>query len=254
MAFQDSDLTCNDFLGGKVAIYQPRKGYRAGIDPVLLAAFVPAKRGQSVLELGCGSGVASLCLAARVSGLSMIGVELQSDYAELAEKNAAKNDADLQIVHADVSELPADLRAKSFDHVLANPPYFLGENRSAASDAQREIALAGSTDLVTWVDCGVRRLAPKGFLTLILNAGRLPDVLSAFDGRVGSTIVQPIVSRVGRAANLIVVQTQKGARGGFRLASPIYLHEGPAHTKDQESYTQQISGVLRGGEKLDFTL
>ena len=50
------DLTCDDFLGGRLSIWQPRDGYRAGVDPVLLAASVPARAGQSVLELGCGTG------------------------------------------------------------------------------------------------------------------------------------------------------------------------------------------------------
>ena len=80
--------TTDDFLGGLVSVIQPRKGYRAGVDAVLLAASIPAKPGQQVLELGCGVGVASLCLAARVPDLTMTGVELQSDYAALALQNA----------------------------------------------------------------------------------------------------------------------------------------------------------------------
>ena len=77
--------TTNDlFLGGKVTALQPAKGYRAGIDAVLLAASVPAKAGETVLELGCGVGVASLCLAARVEGVEITGVELQPEYAALA--------------------------------------------------------------------------------------------------------------------------------------------------------------------------
>ena len=54
------DLTQNAFLGGLVRLWQPRRGYRAGADPVLLAAAVPARGGQSVLDLGCGAGAAVL--------------------------------------------------------------------------------------------------------------------------------------------------------------------------------------------------
>ncbi|MEY2961347.1 MAG: hypothetical protein RLZ60_1177, partial [Pseudomonadota bacterium] len=57
-----TDLSCDNFLNGKVRVWQPINGYRAGVDPVLLAAAVPAKSGQTVLELGCGVGTASLCL------------------------------------------------------------------------------------------------------------------------------------------------------------------------------------------------
>ena len=55
------DLTDDGFLDGRLRILQPKAGYRAATDPVLLAAFAPAEPGQSVVELGCGTGVASLC-------------------------------------------------------------------------------------------------------------------------------------------------------------------------------------------------
>jgi tRNA1Val (adenine37-N6)-methyltransferase len=76
-AFAETELTRDGFLGGRLALLQPRDGYRAGTDPVLLAAFVPAREGESVLDLGCGAGTAALCLAARVPVLELHGLELQ---------------------------------------------------------------------------------------------------------------------------------------------------------------------------------
>ena len=122
--FADNELTCNDFLGGRVQLWQPVDGYRAGVDPVFLAASVPATSGQSVLELGCGAGAAALCLAARVPGLHLSGVELQAEYAELARKNAVENGVNFEVVQADLSALPSELRQRQFDHVIANPPYY----------------------------------------------------------------------------------------------------------------------------------
>ena len=70
------------FLGGRLTIRQPVRGYRAGADPVFLAAAVAAKPGERVLELGCGVGTALLCLGARVAGLDLTGVERQGDLAD----------------------------------------------------------------------------------------------------------------------------------------------------------------------------
>jgi tRNA1Val (adenine37-N6)-methyltransferase len=84
------DLTRDAFLGGRLHVWQPARGYRAGTDPVFLAAACPARSGEHVLELGCGVGVASLCLAARVEGLALTGVERQVDYAALARRNAER--------------------------------------------------------------------------------------------------------------------------------------------------------------------
>ena len=79
-------VTVDGFLGGQLRLAQPKTGYRAGIDPVLLAAACPAQSGQEVLELGCGVGVASLCLGRRVPGLALNGVEILGEYAQIARE------------------------------------------------------------------------------------------------------------------------------------------------------------------------
>lgn len=91
---------------------------------MMLAAACPAQPGQTVLELGCGVGVASLCLAARVGRLDLIGVERDPGYAALARANAARNGLPFRVVEADLTLLPPDLRASSVDHVIMNPPFF----------------------------------------------------------------------------------------------------------------------------------
>ena len=119
------NLTQDGFLGGRLILLQPAKGYRAGIDPVLLAASIPAESGQSILELGCGVGTALLCLGHRVPGLELTGVELQPSYADCARRNAERNAIAAKIVTADLSKLPLAVRQVRHHHVLANPPYFL---------------------------------------------------------------------------------------------------------------------------------
>lgn len=237
-------LTQDAFLGGRVQALQPAKGFRSGIDAVLMAAAVPAKTGDSVLELGCGAGVASLCLAARVPGVQVTGLERQGDYADLARKNG------VQVVDGDLSAMPNVLRAQTFDHVMANPPYFMGDRRSAAKDAGREAALCEDTPLSVWIDAASRRLKPKGSLTIIQNAERLPNLLAALDTRVGAVRVLPIAARSGRAANLVLVQARKGARTPFVMLAPLVLHEGDRHKKDAESYTQFVRGILRDAAEL----
>ena len=163
------ELTHDAFLGGRLHVWQPRKGYRAGVDPVLLAAATPARAGDQVLELGCGVGTAALCLTARVQGVRVTGVELQPDYADLARRNAAENGSAFEIVTADLSALPADLRQRQFAFVIMNPPYFDRSGGTASGDAGRDIALVGETPLATWLDVGIRRIAPKGHLIMQLQ-------------------------------------------------------------------------------------
>lgn len=250
MGLVTNDLTSDLFLGGALVISQPKLGYRAGVDPVLLAASVPANQGESILELGCGVGVASLCLATRVQGVELSGVELQADYADLARRNAAANGLKMNMHCADLRHLPDGLLQQNFDHVIANPPYYLRSNGTAASNTGRETSLAENTPLLDWVDVATRRLKPKGYLTIIQDAERLPDLMAAIDGRLGAVKLLPLAARVGRPAHLVILQARKGARGAAQLLAPTIMHEGAAHDGDRESYTPQIRSILRNGAGL----
>ena len=246
----DAALTQDAFLGGLVQIAQPRVGYRAATDPVFLAASVPARSGQSVLELGCGVGVASLCLAARVPGLALTGVELQGDYAALARANAQANGQTLQVVEADLTALPAPLRSRSFDHVIANPPYYAAHG-PAAADPGRDRALREATPLAAWVDVALRRVRDGGFVTLIHLTERLPDLLAACAGRA-SVIVLPLAARARRPARRVIVQARKGGRAPFVLLPPLVIHHGDQHPGDGEHFTETVRSLMRGAGGLDL--
>lgn len=252
MGFSDDQLSDDGFLGGRLTVLQPREGYRAATDPVFLAAAVPAQPGESVLELGCGAGVASLCLAARVHGLHLTGLELQEDYAGLALRNAARNGIALQVVQGDVAAMPAELRGESFDHVITNPPYYGFAGGSAAQDAGREIALREVLPLRDWLSAGLRRLRPGGWMTVIQAADRLGDVLAGLNGPTGAIHVLPLTPRIGRPARRVIVQARKGARGPLVLLPPLVVHAGAHHPGDAENFSAIARSVLREGASLQL--
>lgn len=245
-------LTSDDFLGGRLKILQPQRGYRAGVDPVLLAASVPAKPGQTVLELGCGVGVATLCLASRVPDLTLTGLELQTDYADLARRNAAANGFAVHVETGDLSRMPDGLRAQQFDHVIANPPYFDRVSSTPADDPGRETALGETLPLEDWVKQAAKRCASKGHVSFIQRADRLPDLLSCAGRHLGSLEVLPLIPRAGRAARLVILRGRKGGRAGFRLHHGWVLHAGDAHDGDRENYNKATACILRLGAPLPF--
>jgi tRNA1(Val) A37 N6-methylase TrmN6 len=248
-----ADFTDNAFLNGALTIRQPLNGYRAGVDPVLLAASVPAKSGQSILELGCGVGVALLCLGRRVPDLALTGVELQAGYAQLAAHNAAFNQISVDIRTCDLRALPDDLRNRTYDHIIANPPYFNAKSGSLAADIGRETGRSGDTPLADWCRMAAKRCAPKGTFTMIMAAGRLPDVLESMALGFGKLEVKPIAPRIGRPAKLVLVRGTKGSLAPFTLYNPLILHEGLHHVRDGESYTQNVSDIFRKGGAFSFT-
>lgn len=237
------------FLDGRLRILQPQDGYRAATDPVLMAAAVPARSGQSVLDLGCGVGVAALCLGARVPGVRLAGLERQPGYAALARANGRRNALPLDVWEGCVSAPPAGLRAQVFDHVLANPPWFEAA-APAARDPGRDIAQrATGLPLAVWVATGLRRLRSGGHLTLILPAARLPEALGALAGRAAA-VVRPIAARAGRPAGRVLVQARKGGRSPFVLAAPLVMHAAPRHLRDGEDLSDAAAAILRDAAPL----
>ncbi len=246
----DNDLTKDAFLGGRVQLLQPAQGYRAGVDPVLLAAAVPASEGQSLLELGCGVGAAILCLSARVPGLNLTGVERDAGFADLAKRNGGPA---LNVVQADIADLPLDLRQRQFDHVIANPPYFDRAASRPSTDPAREAAHGEATPLDQWVRVAAKRLKPKGMVHFIHRAERMDHLIRALPGDLGSVEVLPITSRAGRAAERVILRARKNGRAAFRLHAPLIMHQGDDHKGDRvEDYTPHVRAVLRDGAALDF--
>ncbi len=250
--FSDTELTRDAFLGGKLTLRQPRAGYRAGVDPVFLAASVPAKPGDRVLDLGCGAGPALLCLGARVRGLGLWGVERQPDYSELARMNACDNGLDAVIETSDLTDMSVELRQMSFDHVIANPPYFDPAKRVPAQNSGKEAGLSIETPLADWIRVAAKRTAPRGMVTFIHRAEKLPDLISGFAAHLGSIEVLPLGARQGRDAGLVLIRGRKEGRAQFRLHAPVILHQGRQHISDGDDYSPEIRAILRHGAALDF--
>lgn len=242
------ELTQDGFLNGRIRAWQPRKGYRAATDPVLLAAATPASDDATVLDLGCGVGVASLCLAARLKNLKMTGVEIQGDYADLARRNAEENGVNFTVFDADLATLPKHITEQSFDHVIANPPYF--RTGSLAEEPGKAIARHEATPLSDWVKVAKRRLSPKGWFTIVLPIERMPELMALLIPGFGDICVKPLSARQGRVPNRFILKARKGAKGPFRLCEPLILHAGATHLADGDDQSAEANQILRDGAAL----
>jgi tRNA1(Val) A37 N6-methylase TrmN6 len=227
------------FLDGRVRVTQPEAGFRAGLDAVMLAAGIPASKGQTALELGSGAGTVSLCLAARVPGLAVTGVEIDASLVALAQANAAANGVDVRFVAADIFALPSELK-RDFDQVFCNPP-FHGEGQ-VSPDAARATALMDGGKLSDWLKLGLQRTVSGGYFTAILRADRLNEALAALPER--GVCALPLWPRAGEAPKRVIVQARKGSGAPFALLPGLVLHQ------ENGGWTNESEAVLRRGEAL----
>jgi len=239
--------TEDHLLGGRVRLRQPEAGYRAAIDPVLLAAAVPARPGDSVLDLGCGAGAAALALAARVPEASVTGLERDPDLIALCAANIALNEmaGRLRALVGDVAAPPADLAAGTFDHAMANPPFLEAGTADPSPDAGRRAAnIEGTADLSDWIAAALAAVRRKGTVTFIHRADRLDDLVAGLHGPAGGITILPLWPRAGAPAKRVIVAARKGVKSPARLLPGLVLHDAGG------AYTAAAEAVLRDGAAL----
>jgi tRNA1(Val) A37 N6-methylase TrmN6 len=245
----DEEWTDDAVLDGRLRLKQPRRGHRFGHDAILLAAATDARPGERAVELGAGVGAAGLALALRVPGLAVTLVEIDPALAALACENAARNGL------ADrVSALALDatagagafaaqgLAANAWNRVLMNPP-FNDPARPQSPDAARRGAHVGSCSLGPWVKTAARLLRPKGVLTLIYPADRLPELLALGSG-FGALTLLPVHAKPGAPAIRILLRATKGSR------APLAILPGLLLGGEDGRPTAEAETVLRGGSML----
>jgi tRNA1(Val) A37 N6-methylase TrmN6 len=228
-------------------LWQPVSGARVGIDPVFLAAAVPAEPDQQVLDLGCGSGAASLCLAARVPGCQITGLELQRDLARLAGDNAALNGMSdrVSVIAGNLLRPPPRLSPGTFDHVMANPPFIEAGRGTAASDPAKAAAtMEGEASLADWVRFALVMARDKASISFIHRADRIDALLGQIAGRAGEVVVFPLWPGAGRPASRILVRARKQIRAPAQLAPGLVLHEADGR------FTPEAESILRAGQAL----
>jgi tRNA1(Val) A37 N6-methylase TrmN6 len=249
--------TRDAFLGGAIQVAQPVNGYRAGLDAVLLAASCPVSLTvkHRVLDCGAGVGTVGLCVAHRAALAEITLVEREPELVRLARDNIATNGfADrITVIEADVTDRLARAPAlatavETYDHVLANPPYYDDQRGTRATDPLRARAHAmPGDDLEAWARFMAGLAKPRGTVTMVHRVDALGAILKAFDARFGDLKLMPIYARVGEMANRILIQGVKGSRAPLRILPPLVLYGA------DNLATPAVDGILRRGDALAWS-
>lgn len=239
--------TENSLLDGKVRLLQKQDGYRTAIDPVLLAAAVPAKAGEAVLDLGCGVGAVSLCLHTRISGLKITGLDVQKPLIDLAQRNSALNNCEDSMLFVDGNLLNPliGISEAKFDHVMANPPYYVADKVNASPEAAKALAnVESEAGLVDWVRVAHQALKTRGSITFIHRTDRIPDLIDALYDSFGGLVIFPLWPSRGKEAKRVIVAARKGVASPARISPGLVLH------KEDGSFSDQAQDILKNAAAL----
>lgn len=239
-----SDETLDDLVRGGFKVIQHRKGYRFSMDAVLLAHFAQIGRDDRVIELGCGSGVVSILIAARQEGCEITGLEIQPALADRARRSIDMNGLSgrINIINADLRAPEVFLQKRKFTVAVANPPFWkMGEGRVSKNEENLIARHEVKAELKDFIKCASRVLTGSGRLVVINRAGRTAEMLNlCVQEKLYPKRIRFIHPRSGAEANLVLIEAQKGKKSEARILPPLIVYG------EDGKYTKEIMDIYFG--------
>jgi tRNA1(Val) A37 N6-methylase TrmN6 len=244
------DTIRSGFLGGRLSLAQPKKGYRAGMDAALLAAACDAGRGHRVIEAGCGAGAALLGAAVRRPESLFTGVERDPEALALCRENIAANGLQerVEALEGDVSRKLSALGLEPFDAALANPPFFDDPGAIRGPAPEREGAWIAEGGLEAWARFLLKAVREGGTITMIHRADRLADILALLGKGAGSFRIRPVHPFADEPAKRVLVRAVKTGKAPLELLPPLVLHD-----RSGGKHTAEADAILRGEAALNWS-
>ena len=235
--------TLDELLGGRLQVLQKAKGYRFSLDALLLAHFVRLRTGEQVLEMGAGSGVISLILTKRWDEVSMTGIDIQAGMVEMACRSIALNELGAKVTmrQLDIREIQGAFPPKTFDAVIANPPYRKANAGRTNPDHEKALArheIAGG--LRDFLRAAAYVLKPAGRAYFIYPASRLVELLSAMRAaRVEPKKLRLVYSRTGTAGQFVLTEGLREGGEELEILPPLIIYD------EKDNYTDEMAGIFK---------
>lgn len=237
----------HDLVGYQnLKIYQNSDWFTFSLDSVLLSNFVTIQpRYRKILDLGTGNAPIPLILSTRTKA-SIVGVEIQNDIYDLAQKTIQYNHLDhqVQLLHCDMKDLKQMFSSDTFDVIVSNPPYFKYHSEHIVNEnihktiARHEVMIT----LEELLRLTRYLLKNDGVFAMVHRTERMVEILDLFRKYgLEPKKIQFIYPKVGKDSDLFLIEGRKNGKLGLKILSPIYVHQ------EDGSYTDVI---LRQLERL----
>ncbi|MCI5569396.1 MAG: tRNA1(Val) (adenine(37)-N6)-methyltransferase [Candidatus Alectryocaccobium sp.] len=242
MQIYGKEVTTDDLQNGYY-IYQPAEGFRFGVDAVLLSEFSHIKQGESVLDMGTGTGIIPILLAAKTKGRHFTGLEIQEFSAAVAKESVLLNKLEerIDIVNGDIKEASKLFGNESFNVVVSNPPYMIADHglRNNANEKYiaRHEALCTFDDIAREAS---RVLISKGRFYLIHRPFRLAELFMTLKKyKLEPKRMRLVHSYVDKEPQMVMIEAAKGGNSGIKIEKPLIIYD-----KGGE-YTEELKEIYK---------
>ena len=217
-----------------------RNGYRIiqdtnrfcfGMDAVLLSGFARVKDGAKVLDLGTGTGIIPILLAAKTGASHLTGLEIQVDSADMASRSVRMNGLEdrITIVTGDIKEAGSLFDAASFDVITCNPPYMTSRHglvnpEDAKAIARHEI-LCTLKDVIAQT---AKLLRPGGNFYMVHRPFRLAEIIVFLrEYKLEPKRMRLVYPFVDKEPNMVLIEANRGGRSRMTVEKPLIVYKEP---------------------------
>ncbi len=231
----------DDLHRNNYKIIQNTKKFCFGMDAVLLSGFVRVLPGETVLDLGTGTGIIPILLEAKTKGKHFTGLEIQTESADMATRSVAINRLEdkVDIVIGDIKEASSIFGLASFDVVTSNPPY-MNHNHGIVNPGEAK-AIARHEILCTLEDVireAAKTLKPNGRFYLVHRPFRLVEIISLLtDYKLEPKRMKFVHPYLDKEPNMVLIECIKGAKSMIKVEAPLIVY------KELNVYTDEIYDI-----------
>ncbi len=229
-----------DILNSQISIIQKKKGFKYGIDSVLLSHFVDAKAYKNVLDMGSGTGIISFLLYSRQLCENIIGIDIQDSYVEMSNRSVEMNSIDnVTFISGDFCNLKSFFSAESFDMIVSNPPYFLENRMLSGSEDKRISRFEIKMTMEELFKNASYALKNRGEFYLVHRPYRLNDIINTLTKfSLEPKVVRFVHPKKGVSSNLVLIKAIKNANRELKVLAPLYVY-------DENGYTKEINRIYK---------
>lgn len=231
----------DDLQKNNYQIIQNPDKFCFGMDAVLLSGFAQAKEGATVLDLGTGTGIIPILMAAKTEAKKLVGLEIQAESADMATRSVELNKLNerISIVEGDVKEVENLFPAASFDVVTSNPPYMTDNHGLKNENTPKAIARHEiKCTFEDIVKAATYALAPGGKMFLVHRPFRLPEIITSLKNYgLEPKRMQLVYPFVDKEPNMVLIEAVKGGKPRMTVEKPLIIY------KKQGEYTDEIYDI-----------
>ena len=249
-----NDERIDDLEIKNMKIIQNKNGFCFGIDSVLLSDFAKEiKNGSRVADLGTGTGILGILLCAKTSLSEIIGIEIQEEVAEMANRSIKLNNLEnkFKILNINIKEIiknnknnlinekinsEINLEKNSFDYVISNPPYKKINTGKINENEKKLISRHELTaNLNDFIETANYLLKDKGTLFMVHRPDRLVDILEKMrKEKIEPKEITFVYPKINKEPNLILIKGIKNAKAFLKINKPLYVYD------ENGNYTDEI--------------